>query len=213
MHTKVYRLVLIILIAGMAMVSTARAAGIEITPFTGYTAGGDFTNTATGQSLSFDETSSYGIMLDFKQAGDPRQPGEAWIELYYSRQQTKLKADQAAFISAPLFDVNVEYYHLGGTYSQATGNVRPFVVGTFGATRMTPQKDGFQSETKFSLSLGGGVKLYLTERVGLRLDARWFGTLFNGSGAAFCSGGQCLVNVQGDVLSQYSANAGVILAF
>jgi len=205
--------ILACLVLTVVMPRPARAAGIEITPFAGYTAGGDFTNTATGQSLSFDETSSYGIMLDFKQAGDPRQPGEGWIELYYSRQQTKLKADQGAFISAPLFDVNVEYYHLGGTYSQATGNVRPFVVGTFGATRMAPQRDGLQTETKFSLSLGGGVKMYLTERVGIRLDARWFGTLFNGSGTAFCSGGACLINVQGDVLSQYTANAGVILVF
>jgi hypothetical protein len=151
-------------------------------------------------------------MVDFKQAVD-KEGGEPWIELYYSRQQTKLRADQGPFVSNPLFDVNVEYFHIGGTYGQATGKVKPFVVGTFGATRMTPTGDGLHAETKFSLSLGGGVKLYLTEHVGIRLDARWFGTFFNGSGSAFCSGGACLINVQGDVLSQYTANAGVVLAF
>jgi hypothetical protein len=109
--------------------------------------------------------------------------------------------------------VNVEYFHVGGTYGMSTGKVKPFVVGTLGATHMTPKGDGLHGETKFSLSFGGGVKLYLTERIGLRFDARWFGTLFNGSGAAFCSGGKCLVEVQGDVLSQFSANAGVVLAF
>jgi len=191
---------------------TAIAAEIEVTPFAGYTMGGEFTDAVTGDSLSFDDTSSYGIMVDFKQAVD-EEGGEPWIELYYSRQQTKLKADQGPFSGSPLFDVNIEYFHLGGTYGKATGKVKPFLVGTFGATHMTPKGEGLHSETKFSLSLGGGVKLYLTEHVGIRLDARWFGTLFNGSGSAFCSGGACLINVQGDVLSQYTANAGVVLAF
>jgi hypothetical protein len=191
---------------------SASAADVEITPFAGYTMGGQFTDAVTGKSLSFDDTSSYGIMADFKQPLD-QEGGESWIELYYSRQQTKLRADQGTFVSNPLFDVNVEYFHIGGTYGQATGKMKLFLVGTFGATHMTPTGDGLHAETKFSLSLGGGAKLYLTERVGLRFDARWFGTLFNGNGSAFCSGGACLINVQGDLLSQYTANAGVILAF
>ena len=200
-----------VLIAALLPVS-ASAAEIEITPFAGYTMGGQFTDAVTGKSLSFDDTSSYGIMVDFKQPLD-KEGGESWIELYYSRQQTKLKADQGPFFGDPLFDVNIEYFHIGGTYGQATGKMKLFLVGTFGATHLTPEGEGLHAETKFSLSLGGGVKLYLTERVGIRLDARWFGTLFNGSGSAFCSGGACLINVQGDMLSQYSANAGVILAF
>jgi len=191
---------------------SAFAANIEITPFAGYTMGGEFTDAVTGKSLSFDDTSSYGIMVDFKQPLD-QEGREPWIELYYSRQQTKLRSDQGAFVGTPLFDVNIEYFHIGGTYGPSTGKVKPFVVGTFGATHMTPKGEGLHAETKFSLSLGGGVRLYLTERVGIRLDARWFGTLFNGSGSAFCSGGACLINVQGDVLSQYTANAGVVLAF
>jgi hypothetical protein len=209
MQPRFFRLFVGILI-GMTMTTAARAAGaadFEVTPFAGYTMGGDFTNASTGNTLSFDDTSSYGIMLDIRQAE------EAWIELYFSRQQTKLRADQGAFYGDPLFDVNVEYYHIGGTYSQATGKVKPFVVGTLGATHMVPKGEGLHSETKFSLSLGGGVKMYLTEHVGIRLDARWFGTLFNGGGSAFCSNGACLVTVQGDVLSQFAVNAGVILAF
>jgi opacity protein-like surface antigen len=169
--------------------------------------GGELNDAVTGESLSFDDTSSYGIMLDMKQAED------SWIELYFSRQQTRLKADQGPFFGDPLFDVDIEYYHLGGTYGQATGRVKPFVVGTLGATYMDPKGAGLNSETKFSLSLGGGVKLYLTEHVGIRLDARWFGTFIGGSGSVFCSGGACLVNVQGDVLSQFTANAGLIMAF
>jgi opacity protein-like surface antigen len=199
-------------VIAMLLPVSAIAAEIEVTPFAGYTMGGEFTDAVTGKSLSFDDTSSYGIMVDFKQAVD-KEGGEPWIELYYSRQQTRLKADQGPFFGNPLFDVNVEYCHLGGTYGKATGKVKPFVVGTFGATHMDPKGAGLHAETKFSLSLGGGVKLYLTEHVGIRLDARWFGTLFNGSGSAFCSGGACAINVQGDLFSQFVANGGLILAF
>jgi hypothetical protein len=203
--------VVVVLLSGLLPVR-ATAGTVEITPFAGYTIGGDFTDALTGKSLSFDDTSSYGIMVDFKQAVD-KQGGEPWIELYYSRQQTKLKADQGEFLGEPLFDVNIEYFHVGGTYGMGSGMVKPFLVGTIGATHMTPKGEGLHAETKLSLSLGGGVKLYLTERVGIRLDARWFGTLFNGSGSAFCSNGACLINIQGDVLSQYTANAGLVLAF
>ena len=205
-------IIILVLMAAVALAAPAAAAGLEVTPFAGYTGGGDFTNTATGKIISFSDTSSYGIMLDFKQAVD-QQGGSPWIEVYVSRQQTKLRTDQTLFSGGPSLDIDVEYYHIGGTYGQAEGKIQPFAVGTFGATHFVPQQSGYESDTKLSLSLGGGVKMYLTERVGIRLDARWFGTLFNGSGGIYCSNGACLVTVQGDVLSQFTVNAGVILAF
>jgi opacity protein-like surface antigen len=186
---------------------SASAADVEITPFAGYTMGGDFTDTTTGTSLSLDDTSNYGIMIDI------RQQEESWIELYFSRQQTQLRTDGGLLSGTALFDLDIDYYHIGGTYGTASGTVRPFVVGTFGATHMAPRGENLTSETKFSLSLGGGVKLALTKHVGLRLDGRWFGTFIGGSGSVFCSSGACLINVQGDVISQFTANAGVTLAF
>ena len=207
MQTKALFFFAVLLFSGLAISHSASAAEFEITPFAGYTTGGDFKDAQTGTSLSFDDTSSYGIMLDIKQEED------SWVELYFSHQQTRLRADQGPFFGNPLFNVDIDYYHIGGTYGEATGNVRPFVVATIGATRMVPQGADLHTETKLSLSLGGGMKLYLTNHLGIRLDARWFGTFFNGSGSVFCSGGACLVNVQGNVLSQVSANAGVILAF
>jgi opacity protein-like surface antigen len=185
----------------------ASAADVEVTPFAGYTMGGDFTETTSGTSLSLDDTSSYGIMVDI------RQKEESWIELYFSRQQTQLRADTGLMSGNALFDVDIDYYHIGGTYGTTSGIVRPFVVGTLGATHFNPRGENLTSETKFSLSLGGGVKLALTKHVGLRLDGRWFGTFIGGGGSVFCSSGSCLINVQGDVISQFTVNAGVILAF
>jgi len=80
-------------------------------------------------------------------------------------------------------------------------------------TRMSPQGVDLDSETKFSLSLGGGVKMLITDHFGLRLEGRWLGTFFDGSGQAFCTSGQCLIKIEGDVFSQFVANAGVVIAF
>jgi opacity protein-like surface antigen len=185
----------------------AVAADFEITPFAGQTWGGEFSDSVTGTTLKVDETGSYGFMLDIK------QDAQSQIELYFSRQATQLKTDGGLFTGNPLFDLDIEYYHLGGTYSPSPGRVWPFVVGTFGATHMDPKGPNLDSLTKFSLSLGGGVKLFATDRIGLRLEGRWFGTFFNGSGSAFCSSGACAINLEGDVLSQFVANAGLIVAF
>jgi opacity protein-like surface antigen len=199
-------------IAAMALIAAfcplpAIAGDFEITPFAGYTWGGQFSDSVTGTTLEVDETANYGVMVDIN------QDEQSQIELYFSRQATQLKADQGLFTGDPLFDLDIEYYHLGGTYGTGSEKVRPFLVGTFGVTHMVPQGPGLDALTKFSLSLGGGVKLFATDRVGLRLEGRWFGTLFNGSGSAFCTSGTCAINVQGDLFSQFVANAGLIIAF
>jgi len=186
---------------------SAQAGNFEITPFAGYTGGGQFTDSVTGTTFKVDETDNYGVMLDIK------QDEQSQIELYFSHQPTRLKANNGVFTGKPLFDLDIDYYHLGGTYGLGTGNVRPFLVGTLGVTHMTPQGAGLDSVTKFSLSLGGGVKLFATEHIGFRIEGRWFGTIFDGSGAVFCTNGACAINVQGDLFSQFVANGGLIIAF
>ncbi|HUJ18015.1 MAG TPA: hypothetical protein VL197_08475 [Nitrospirota bacterium] len=185
----------------------AMATSLEVTPFAGYTWGGEFNDSVTGETLKVDETANYGVMVDFK------QDEQSQIELYFSRQATQLKANERLFTGNPLFDLDIEYFHVGGTYGMDSGKVRPFVVGSLGATHMVPKGPGLDALTKFSLSLGGGVKLFATDRVGLRLEGRWFGTLFNGSGSAFCSSGACAISVQGDLFSQFTTNAGVFITF
>jgi len=185
----------------------AIAGDFEITPFAGYTWGGQFNDSVTGAKLTVNEKSNYGVMVDIN------HKEQTQIELYFSHEPTQLKANSGPLTGNPLFDLDIDYYHLGGTYVMDTGNIRPFLVGTLGATHMIPQGPGLDALTKFSLSLGGGVKLFATDHIGVRLEGRWFGTLSNGSGSAFCTGGKCAINVEGELFSQFVANAGLIIAF
>jgi opacity protein-like surface antigen len=187
----------------------AAAQNFELTPFAGYTWGGEFSDAVTGDTLKVDENNDYGLMIDF------RSDDRAQYELYLCRQSTSLKSSQV-LTGSPHFDLDIVYIHIGGTYTEAEGPVMPYVAGGLGVTHMVPKGPGLSTETKFSISIGGGVKFYATDHIGLRLEGRWFGTLFNGSGSVFCASGGgavCAINVQGDLFSQFVANAGVILAF
>ena len=76
-------------------------------------------------------------------------------------------------------------------------------------TYLRPERG--DSEARFSFNLGGGVKIPLTEHVGLRFEGRALGTLFNGSGSVFCGGDSCAISVKGDLFWQFTAFTGVVI--
>jgi len=192
---------------GVLAVAKPAAAGVEVMPFAGLRFGGGFEDTNTGAGISLNESGSYGLVVDFDISPDQQ------IEIYLSRQSTTLSTD-GTFTGNPLFDLSVEYYHVGGLYLIDVQNerVRPFVSGTFGVTHLNPQGEDLSSETQFSLALGGGVKFFITEHLGLRLDARGIFTALNTNGAVFCSGG-CAISVQSSGFLQGELGAGLVVRF
>jgi len=205
---KIYLLSFTAMVWMSALVpGVVRASDFEIVPIIGYSLGGGFEDSVTGTQLEVDDSTHYGIILDFKDTPVTQ------IELYYSLQPTRLKSDGGALVGNPLFDMDIHYIHVGGTYMAEDEKVKPYVVGTFGATYMDPKKAGLDSETRLSMSLGGGVKLFMTDRIGLRLEGRGFGTYFGNSSAAFCGSGKCAISMEGDLFFQFTANAGLIIAF
>ena len=179
--------------------------GVEITPYAGYTIGGSFTDNATGAELDVKEGGSFGLVL-----GLPDTP-ETQYELFYAFQQTKVTGG-GTFGGETLFDLDIHYLHLGGTYMFPAEKVRPFISGGLGATHFVPHGSGLNAKTYFSLSLGGGVKVPITEHVGLRFEGRGFMTILPDSTEIFCvssGGAACNVKVQGDVLGQLLLMAGI----
>jgi opacity protein-like surface antigen len=63
--------------------------------------------------------------------------------------------------------------------------IRPYIVGSLGFTH--EDNSGKNStRTDFSYGLGGGVKYFLTQHIGLRGDARYMPTYANSSLATYC---------------------------
>jgi len=179
--------------------------GLEITPYAGYTIGGSFTDNATGANLDVQEDGSYGLVLDL--ADTP----ETQYELFYGLQRTKVTGG-GTFGGETLFDLDIHYLHLGGTYMFTGDTVRPYIAGGLGATHFVPHGSGLDRKTYFSISLGGGVKIPISGHVGLRFEGRGFMTILPDSTEIFCvssGGAACNVKVQGDVLGQILLMAGI----
>ena len=177
----------------------------SIGAFIGYRGGGSGTDTSTGNHYQLAAAQSYGLVADFPVSPDTE------VEVLWSQQNTHLQ--QTTPVNAQLFDVNVGYYQIGGTYLFTQEGVQPFMVATLGATYFSPQQSGYQNETKFSFGIGGGVKLPVGRHFGLRLEARAYGTVLNNNSSAVCTNNSCLIHVSGNLMWQYEANAGVYVSF
>jgi opacity protein-like surface antigen len=179
--------------------------GLEITPFVGYTIGGSFEDNTTGANLDVKEGGSFGLVL-----GLPDTP-ETQYELFYGFQRTKVTGG-GTFGGETLFDLDIHYLHLGGTFMFPGEKVRPYIAGGLGGTHFAPHGSGLSAKTYFSLSLGGGVKIPISGHVGLRFEGRGFLTILPDSTEIFCvssGGAACRVNVQGDVLGQVLLMGGI----
>jgi hypothetical protein len=182
----------------------------EITPFGAYRFGGEFEETDGNFSIDLDDSSSYGLILNARHS-----PITQW-EILYSRQETS--ADTTGLgLSEPKLDINVEYLHAGGTYLWDGNQVRPFLAATLGATRIEVSNPGFDSDSFFSFSLGLGLQIRPTDRLGLRLEARGFATLLDSNTDLFCEFGPsnniCAIRIDGTIMWQVEAIAGIVFRF
>lgn len=180
----------------------------EVMPFIGYRLNGDFdiANTTPKQRASLDDHRSFGLAFDV------RRDESSQYELLYSRQESRLEKDSPL---APL-DVNVEYLHVGGTLGVNEELVfRPYIVGTLGLTRFTLESGS--DDTRFSFSLGAGVRVPVTPRFNVRLEARGFLTWIDTDSAIFCAsgsfGGVCSIRSRGSTFTQFELLAGAAFAF
>jgi len=179
--------------------------GLEITPYAGYAIGGNFTDNSTGANLDVKEGGTFGLVLGLPDTPDTR------YELFYGFQQTKVTGG-GTLDGETLFDLDIHYLHLGGTYMFAREKVRPFISGGLGATHLVPHGSGLNQKTYFSLSLGGGVTIPISGHVGLRFEGRGFLTILPDTTEIFCvssGGAACAVKVQGDVLGQILLMTGI----
>ena len=214
-HQWVPSLALAVL-AFAAFVSSAPASAqdkqfkFELTPYAAYRLGGQFYEEDGDAEFDIEESDSQGIML----SGLVRANTQ-W-EVLYARQNTDVDT-QGLFVGDPLFELDIDTFHVGGTYLFEGDNIRPFLALTVGVSHMDPGPDDFDSESFFSASIGGGWQLNATKRFGVRLEARVFTTFIESDSDIFCvssaAGGTCLIEVDGKTLSQWEARAGLVFRF
>ena len=95
----------------------------EITPFAAYRIGGQFNEKDGDGQFELNESNAQGIMLNVRANANGQ-----W-ELLYAHQDTEVDT-QGLFVSDPIIDLDVDYFHLGGTYLFDGDKFRPFVSMT-----------------------------------------------------------------------------------
>ena len=202
MIKKVFIGLALALLLGM---SPLLAQKVEITPFGGYQMGGSIEVLAG--TLRIKDNWNFGVILDYT-----LRPGFQ-LELIYSHQDSELRLKQPLLEPIYLMDVAVEYYHIGALRELKGGKVRPFVTGTVGVTHFNPKAAGLSSEWRFSANVGLGVKVFPSERIGLRLQGRLMLPIINGGADFFVGPGGGYVIASGEILVQWDVSAGLILRF
>ena len=162
---------------------------IEVTPW-----GGLFWSTGVSTSvgtLSFDPGPDAGVALGIQ------VDGKSQVEVLYlfARPRAHFTSWNPFYASSPPFGVTTQYLQLGGLTTFSQGKVEPFISGGLGLAWFSPsdvQVDGAvtlqpQDTWLFAFNLGGGVKWWLSEAIGLRFQARFLMPVFVNSGT-FLSG-------------------------
>lgn len=196
------------LIAGCLTVSVPSHADVFIAPFGGYSFGGNglevLVSDETTTDLEMNEGGSAGLMLGIT----TNDPGN--IYLLFSRHNTDLR--QGLLSSEVLTDLDVNYFHLGGTLYFPNGHFKPYITASAGLTQLRPDKQ-YSSETNFSMGFGGGVAYELTDNVSLFADIRGYATFVNSTGGLFCNETRCVWQIEGDLMWQGQTNIGVAVTF
>lgn len=181
---------------------------LELTPWAGlfWSAG---VNTSIG-TLVFDVAPDAGAVLGIQVDGK----SQVQVLYLFARPQARFQSTSPFYASSPSFGVTTQYLQLGGLTTFDQGELEPFLSGGLGLAWYHPsdvQVEGMvtlqpRDTFVFAFHLGGGAKWWLSEAIGLRLEARLLMPVFFDSGAFLSGpdGAMLRVNagipiVQGDV--------------
>ena len=188
----------------------AQEANTEITAFGAFRFGGTFEDDQSDASYELEDSPSFGLILNFRDK-DPTQ----W-EIFYSQQQTEAEF-LGGTVNDPEVDIDLHVLQLGGTYQWDGEVARPYLAFTLGGTHIRTSSAESNSDTFFSGSIGLGMQFLPTSRVGIRVEARAYGTLIDSGTDLFCSTGPdanvCAIRVEGEMLSQFETFVGVTFRF
>ncbi len=105
------------------------------------------------------------------------------LELMANQQRSEIEDDEGFFGERPggffepgqsdLADIDVTYLHAGVVWDLGQSEIRGYLVGSAGVTRIEPNLP-LDSDTPFSASIGGGFQVDLTDRFGLLFEGRLY---------------------------------------
>jgi hypothetical protein len=195
MKIIVSALLILLSFSSFSQMSTNEPVGLEVSGFYGYRFGGkvDVFNGGDLGYIKINDNAAYGVDLSY------RIRDRFSLNLQWSRQDTDMDFYSYQEIGVEsLGDVAVEYFmvsalsEVGNSLSQ----VVPFGGAGIGMVVATPSERNLDTAYRFAFTLQGGVKIWLNDKVGLRLRGAMLAPMQWGSGGLFCgTGSGCQVGV------------------
>lgn len=191
---------------------------IEVTPFAGYLFGGSFLNSPTIPQAGFDQISlanhlDYGVRIGFN-LSPAIEP-----EIQWSRSETHL-VFTPSYPNFSRVDSTIDYFLVGASYNFSSGNIRPYVSLSLGADTLSVNTPPFAlvglqlaPATTFAVSVGVGVKMFVTSNFGFRLEARGYGSEVPSSYVASCTAGPLTASCFRSWLLNGDLTGGLVIAF
>ena len=166
---KALILAVLLLIPAAALAQSHR---FELTPYAGWRFDGEFNvdgDFLEERDVRLDEGASFGVIFDV-----PLNPN--WqLEFLANRQNSEFIVDAGLFTpEVSLGDVTVDVVTAGVLYQWGPGQVQGFFSGGLGIARIEPDREALEAESRFAGNIGGGVKVFLAENVGLRFEGRGY---------------------------------------
>ncbi len=109
--------------------------------------------------------------------------------------------------------VTTQYAQIGSLKTFRKGKVAPFVGGQLGLGWVSSDVPNTDTDIYFTVSGLGGAKIYLSDKIGIRLQGRLLLPIFFGSMGFYCGTGGCGAGVGGSGTVEAELSTGIFLAF
>ena len=165
--------------AATAALGQIREGTVEISPYAGYLFGGEFARGSTSlfnARVEVDDDATYGVRLGYNLTDS--------VEMEFQASRTKTafvtNDDHDLFGSngQSLGDLTIDYYMGYGTFNFGHRRAVPYITIGGGVARLDPNvpNTNARSDTRFTGSLGIGVKAFVNPHFGFRFDGRGYAT-------------------------------------
>jgi len=205
--TQSSKRIIFILFTAALLFSSEALAQTEIFGFGGYMTYSSIP-VAKGD-LKFDDGPNYGFGIDI---GIQRG---VFVELNYTHNQTSVRLQEFNGFNKDLFDMNTHYFQIGAQYEfkkSPKQKAFPYTLATLGATLFDAKDPTLSDEWRFSVAFGAGGKFYLSDKIGLRLQARMLMPMTFSGGGMWCGGGGCSAGIGAwTPLVQFDFTVGVFI--
>lgn len=176
MNTKKNRLFIAMLLFMVTIsIRVISAQALEINGFYGWQLHG--TARLYDGDLRINDAANYGGKLSVALSSTTH------AELSYMRSDTEGWFDPFYGTPSEVFQFSSNYIQLGGVQEVDMGKIRPYGTIAMGLTIWDPKTNVLSTKTQFSATVGGGLKIWLTDILGIRVQGSMLMPMvFNGFG-------------------------------